>query len=670
MPTFAESTSPSGPEWLSSVLAKIASHGLAELEHLARAPAARNDGPAYTTALAHALLAPHEDLAAALARVRAQGFLPEEPYVVVLMEAERALAQANVHGLETALARLQSFQNVPAHQPLERMLAGWAFGLRGNMSGAIEHFVAAAGSVVASEGPWERAFDCLERLREVPMCSEPARAAARRYLQSSGRSPRAIEPVIYSLIKCAHLGPAQLERLAADPLVCTALASFCFTDPELEPMLTRIRDRLADALESSANHLDPLLRAMVVQLDLNEHVYAPGRDAARHLTAAAAAVGNAIEVLEEAEQDPERTGPLGVGAAHWERLARAAWRYALYAPLRSCAHHDRLLEVPLPLWSEVDRPIFERLLHHPAAQRTLGAEVPSLTEVRTSTSAAVRAQYEQSPYPRWTRPAVNGAIGNYLERFLPFSPALRRRLRKQKRPRALVAGCGTGKQLADMAIAFPELDITALDFSRASLGYAQWKLQQLGLRTPRFYHADILELADWKERFDIVECVGVLHHLEEPEAGLAVLRRLLAPGGVMKLGFYARRARTEISKLRATSAPVENLGQLREVRRTLLNDPGASPLILGASDFYNTSTCRDLLFHVIEHPTSLPEIAHMLSRHGLIYRELQLPSRAVLEAFQRQTPQKHWNKLDAWDAFEAQFPNTFEHMYQFFAQAP
>ena len=54
-----------------------------------------------------------------------------------------------------------------------------------------------------------------------------------------------------------------------------------------------------------------------------------------------------------------------------------------------------------------------------------------------------------------------------------------------------------------------------------------------------------------ERRFDVIECVGVLHHMEDPVAGWRVLRRLLEPGGYMKIGLYSERARRHIVAARA-----------------------------------------------------------------------------------------------------------------------
>ena len=48
--------------------------------------------------------------------------------------------------------------------------------------------------------------------------------------------------------------------------------------------------------------------------------------------------------------------------------------------------------------------------------------------------------------------------------------------------------------------------------------------------------------------FDYINSVGVLHHLREPEAGLAALAKLLAPQGLLHLFLYADAGRWEIHR--------------------------------------------------------------------------------------------------------------------------
>jgi 2-polyprenyl-3-methyl-5-hydroxy-6-metoxy-1,4-benzoquinol methylase len=48
--------------------------------------------------------------------------------------------------------------------------------------------------------------------------------------------------------------------------------------------------------------------------------------------------------------------------------------------------------------------------------------------------------------------------------------------------------------------------VTAVDLSLSSLAYAQRMANELSITNVEFRHADILELAEWPEPFDIVYC--------------------------------------------------------------------------------------------------------------------------------------------------------------------
>ena len=53
-----------------------------------------------------------------------------------------------------------------------------------------------------------------------------------------------------------------------------------------------------------------------------------------------------------------------------------------------------------------------------------------------------------------------------------------------------------------------------------------------------------------RKKFDIIESVGVLHHMDYPMFGWKVLTKLLKPGGLMKIGLYSELGRQNITKVR------------------------------------------------------------------------------------------------------------------------
>jgi len=95
-----------------------------------------------------------------------------------------------------------------------------------------------------------------------------------------------------------------------------------------------------------------------------------------------------------------------------------------------------------------------------------------------------------------------------------------------REPRVLVAGCGTGQNAIATARRFAGAQVLAVDISRASLAYALRKTRELGIENIEYRQSDILALGGLAERFDLIECSGVLHHLEDPFEGWRVLASL------------------------------------------------------------------------------------------------------------------------------------------------
>lgn len=121
----------------------------------------------------------------------------------------------------------------------------------------------------------------------------------------------------------------------------------------------------------------------------------------------------------------------------------------------------------------------------------------------------------------------------------------------QEQPRILDAGCGTGVSTDYLCHLNPGADVVGVDISDGALAVAQERLKRSGarqaVRSLRQEQRSLLDLGD-ETPFDYINSVGVLHHLREPEAGLAVLAKLLAPQGLLHLFLYADAGRWEIHR--------------------------------------------------------------------------------------------------------------------------
>jgi hypothetical protein len=171
----------------------------------------------------------------------------------------------------------------------------------------------------------------------------------------------------------------------------------------------------------------------------------------------------------------------------------------------------------------------------------------------------------------------------------------------------------------------------------------------------------------------VIESSGVLHHLGDPAAGLGALMSLLRPNGLLRLGLYSELARSNIVAVRnfiARGGYQPTPEGIRRCRQQLLSFGRGTPerYVTQSSDFFSTSACRDLLFHVQEHRFTLPQVKALLADFQLNFLGFEQDS-FVLERYRRRFPSdRSTTDLDSWHVFETENPDTFVAMYQFWAQ--
>lgn len=325
--------------------------------------------------------------------------------------------------------------------------------------------------------------------------------------------------------------------------------------------------------------------------------------------------------------------------------------------------------------------LLKRTLDDLIVERRLAKSLPALTSApitdhaEDAVSADVRRQYELNPYPRWSEPPTPDQ--RPLASVIAALPGLSAAGVKGAGEihRLLIAGCGTGYEAIDLARTDPTLRITALDLSRPSLAYGARMATELGVRTIDFRQGDILDLDQIEGGFDVAVSTGVLHHMDDPAAGLAAVVRTLRPGGVLRLGLYSERARSAVraaqSEIRArglTAIPED----IRAFRQIVLDAPATSPLgfLRTSDDFYSLSGCRDLVFHVHEQAYDPSGLADLLAGAGLTLVGFDAPEEATARFRERHGPSANPLDLTLWDTVEADHPGLFAGMYHLWARKP
>jgi SAM-dependent methyltransferase len=231
----------------------------------------------------------------------------------------------------------------------------------------------------------------------------------------------------------------------------------------------------------------------------------------------------------------------------------------------------------------------------------------------------------------------------------------------------LIAGCGTGAHSIETAQRFPNARVLAIDISRTSLAYARRKTREAGVKNIQYAQADVLKLGTLGRYFDLIEVVGVLHHLSDPAEGWRVLLSILRPRGVMLVGVFSALAERAVNVGRTFIqergyGPGED--DIRASRQELIRR--AQPI--STTDFYSTSGCRALWFNAIEHQFTIAMIKELIELEGLSFLGFEVRPE-VREQFDHEFPEPGaFTNLDCWRAFEQTHPSTFTGMYVFWVQ--
>ena len=450
----------------------------------------------------------------------------------------------------------------------------------------------------------------------------------------------------------------RLTALLDDPLFRLVLQRTTVVQERIEKFLAAVRCSLLSNLpgddrvdQGVAAIPDGFIHALASQCFVTEYIYE--QSAAEEET-----VGQLITRVEEeiASGSENKDYLLGILACY-EPLSH----FAFVGNLQDTTDNAQLAD------------LLDTQIRQPAMVRSIAENIESLSAIDDDVSRDVRRQYEENPYPPWT--------GTYVGRPFSFVECLETDIFPCSaptdvaiaRPDVLIAGCGTGKHAIDSALRYAGSTVLAIDLSLQSIAYGKQKADQIGVGNIEFLHADILDLDRLDRQFDIIESVGVLHHMAEPLKALSILTGLLRPDGFMKIGLYSSCARQNVAAVRRyvqqqgfDSSPRD----IRKCRQAIFDLPATNPVrtVTHSIDFYSMSAARDFLFHVQEHVFSLPEIEAALREEGLGFLGFVIDV-VTMQTYQSRFPDEgSFLSLEKWDQYEREYPRTFGAMYQFWTR--
>jgi len=300
-------------------------------------------------------------------------------------------------------------------------------------------------------------------------------------------------------------------------------------------------------------------------------------------------------------------------------------------------------------------------------------------------SAAVARLYDTYPFP--PEPLLDEPPPGYNWRWnwvtahnfcLGRSPA-------QQDIRILDAGCGTGVGTEYLVHLNPQAQVVGVDLSAGALAVAQERCQRSGADRATFHHLSLYDIASVPGEFDLINCVGVLHHLPDPIRGIQALAPKLAPGGLMHIFVYGALGRWEVQLMQEAIALLQgsNRGDYREGvqlgRHLFAALPKTNRLVQREQERWSLENHRDENFadmyvHPQEIDYTIPTLFDLIEASGLEFLGFSNPQVWDLERLLGNDPAllaqaQALPERDRYRLIEVLDPDLITH-YEFFLGRP
>ena len=190
----------------------------------------------------------------------------------------------------------------------------------------------------------------------------------------------------------------------------------------------------------------------------------------------------------------------------------------------------------------------------------------------------------------------------------------------------LVAGCGAN-QAAYFAFTNPSAKVVAIDVSQPSLDHLQYLKDKHGLQNLELHLLPIEELSALGLDFDLVVCVGVLHHLADPAKGMQALAGCLRRDGVASVMLYGKYGRIGVDLLASVFHDL-GLGQddssVQVVKETIPLLPPDHPVrsyLKNSPDLNADTSVVDTFLHGRQRCYTVTECIDLVTSAGLVLQE-------------------------------------------------
>ena len=158
-----------------------------------------------------------------------------------------------------------------------------------------------------------------------------------------------------------------------------------------------------------------------------------------------------------------------------------------------------------------------------------------MSESEDDITKQVKEMYLKYPYPS---PSREISETNELVNLLKiFEIENKEKIEKLK---ILDAGSGSGHRIINVAKYLKNCSFTGIDISENSLLIANELKNKEKIENIQFLQKNILDNNTEIGKFDLILCMGVLHHLSDPNKGLQILSKMLNKNGMIFLYLYGK----------------------------------------------------------------------------------------------------------------------------------
>ncbi len=251
--------------------------------------------------------------------------------------------------------------------------------------------------------------------------------------------------------------------------------------------------------------------------------------------------------------------------------------------------------------------------------------------------------------------------------------------------RILDAGCGTGVGTEYLVHLNPQAQVVGIDLSAGALAVAKERCQRSGANRVEFHHLSLYDVGQLPGEFDLINCVGVLHHLPDPIRGIQSLAPKLAPGGLMHVFVYGELGRWEIQLMQKALSILQGSqrGDYRDgvkLGRQIFDAlPENNRLVKREKERWSMENQQDECFadmyvHPQEIDYNIDTLFELIDASGLEFVGFSNPKAWELERLFAKNPElmeraKELSDRERYRLIELLDPETFTH-YEFFLARP